>query len=43
MQNTNSEESQIVLYQPDETISIEVKLKNDTVWLNRVQIAALFD
>lgn len=42
MQMTYSEESQIILYQPDDTISIAVKLKNDTVWLNRMQIAELF-
>ena len=36
--------SQIVLYQPNETISIEVKLdvEYDTVWLTQQQIAELF-
>ena len=36
--------SQIVLYQPNETISIEVKLdvEYDTVWLTQQQIADLF-
>lgn len=35
---------QIVLYQPDESISLEVKLDvdADTVWLNRQQISELF-
>ena len=37
-----SNESQIVLYQPDESIRLEVKLEHDTVWLNRQQIALLF-
>ncbi len=39
-----SDQSQIVLYQPDETISIEVKLdaEHDTVWLSTTQIAQLF-
>lgn len=35
-------DSQIVLYQPDETISLEVKLEQETVWLNRQQMAELF-
>ena len=36
-------DNEIVLYQPDSTFSLEVKLKDDTVWLNRNQIALLFD
>ena len=37
-------DSHIVLYQPDETISIEVKLDEgyDTVWLSIDQMAQLF-
>lgn len=42
MQNTNSEESQIVLYQPDDTLSLEVKLEEDTVWLTQAQMVKLF-
>ena len=36
--------SQIVLYQPNETVSIEVKLDADlnTVWLTQAQIVELF-
>lgn len=36
--------SQIVLYQPNETISIEVKLdvEYDTVWLTQAQMVELF-
>ena len=34
---------EIILYQPDNTISVEVRLMNDDVWLNRQQIATLFD
>ena len=34
---------EIVLYQPDEELSLEVKVENDTVWLNRNQMAVLFD
>ena len=34
---------EIVLYQPNEQLSLEVKVENDTVWLNRNQMAVLFD
>ena len=34
---------EIVLYQPDSTIRIEVRIENETVWLNRQQMAILFD
>lgn len=37
-----AEDSQIVLYQPDETISLEVKLEQDTVWLSQAQMMDLF-
>lgn len=33
---------EIVVYQPDETTRLEVKMQADTVWLNRQQIAQLF-
>lgn len=39
MSQTNGE---IVLYQPDDKISIEVKLGNDTVWLTQQQMSELF-
>ena len=40
----SSTDSQIVLYQPDETISLEVRLdkERETVWLTQQQIADLF-
>ena len=38
----NSGENQIVVYQPDETIRLDVRLENETVWLNRHQMAQLF-
>ena len=40
----SSTDSQIVLYQLDETISLEVKLdtERETVWLTQQQIADLF-
>lgn len=31
------------LYQPDSTLSLDVRVENETVWLNRNQIALLFD
>ncbi len=37
------QKSEIVLYQPEGAGSLEVRLENDTVWLNRQQIAELFD
>ena len=39
-QRTN--QGEIVMYQPDETIRLEVRLENDTVWLNRQQLSELF-
>ena len=35
--------SEIILYQPEETFKLEVRLENETVWLNRQQLAILFD
>ena len=34
---------EIVLYQPTGTVQMEVRLHNETVWLNRSQMAILFD
>ena len=34
---------EIVLYQPNATIQLEVHLKDETIWLNRNQMAVLFD
>lgn len=34
---------EIVLYQPNDQLSIEVKLENDTVWLTQQQMAMLFN
>ena len=38
----NAHENQIVVYQPDETIRLDVRLENETVWLTQEQIANLF-
>jgi hypothetical protein len=34
---------EIILYQPDSSIRLEVRMEEDTVWLNRQQLAILFD
>ena len=34
--------NEIVLYQPDDTVKLEVRLQDETVWLNQQQIAVLF-
>ena len=35
-------QNQIVVYQPNETVRLDVRLENETVWLNRHQMAQLF-
>jgi hypothetical protein len=37
------EQNQIILYRPNDTISLEVRLENETVWLSQAQIAELFE
>lgn len=34
---------EIILYQPDSSICLEVRMEKETVWLKRQQIATLFD
>ena len=34
--------NEIILYQPDSTVRLEVRLENETVWLTQQQIADLF-
>lgn len=36
------EQGEIILYQPDEAVKLEVRLENETVWLTQTQIAELF-
>ena len=36
------EQGEIILYQPDEAVKLEVRLQNETVWLTQEQIADLF-
>jgi len=38
----NQNQGEIVLYQPDNEIRLEVRLQNETVWLTQAQIADLF-
>ena len=42
MANNEANKGEIVMYQPDETIRLEVRVDDETVWLNRQQIADLF-
>ena len=35
-------ENQIVVYQPNETVQLDVRLENETVWLTQLKIAELF-
>lgn len=37
------EKGEIILYQPNETIQLEVRLEEESVWLTRRQLALLFD
>jgi hypothetical protein len=36
-------QNEIILYQPDNAVEVEVRLENDNVWLTQAQIAVLFD
>lgn len=36
------EQGEIILYQPDEAVKLEVRLEDETVWLTQEQIADLF-
>ena len=42
MNNIESAKGEIVMYQPDETVRLEVRVEDETVWLNRQQMAILF-
>lgn len=43
MDNSGNGANEIILYQPDETIRLEVRMGEETVWLTQAQMAALFD
>ena len=38
----NASENQIVVYQPNETVRLDVRFENRTVWLSQKQMAELF-
>ena len=40
--STIAEKGEIVLYQPNESIRLEVRIEDETVWLTRLQMAELF-
>ena len=42
MTNMEPNKGEIVMYQPDETIRLEVRMDGETVWLNQAQMAELF-
>ena len=42
MNSIESQKGEIVMYQPDETIRLEVRVENETVWLSQAQMAELF-
>ena len=42
MNNNDSNKGEIVMYQPDETIRLEVRMDEETVWLTQQQMAELF-
>ena len=37
-----SDRNEIILYQPDSTLSLDVRVENETVWLSQAQIVELF-
>ena len=43
VQEQNIQKGEIILYQPDETVRIEVRMGGETVWLTQQQMAELFD
>ena len=42
IQQTQMQQGEIILYQPDETVRLEVRLEDETVWLTQAQMAELF-
>ena len=41
-QQQTPQQGEIILYQPDETVRLEVRLEDETVWLTQAQMAELF-
>ncbi len=42
MNSIESNKGEIVMYQPDETIRLEVRVEDETVWLTQAQLVSLF-
>ena len=42
MNNIEPVKGEIVMYQPDETVRLEVRVEDETVWLTQHQMAELF-
>ena len=38
----NTDKGEIILYQPNDTVAVEVRLKEETVWLTQEQMSLLF-
>ena len=38
----SEKENQIVVYQPNETVRLDVRLENETVWLTQARLGDLF-
>ncbi len=43
IENDTLNKGEIVLYQPDNMLKLEVRLENATVWLTQAQMVILFD
>lgn len=39
----SSEENEIIVYKPDETLALQVRVEDETVWLSQAQIVELFN
>ena len=42
MSGMSASENQIVVYQPNETVRLDVRLENETVWLTQAKLGVLF-
>jgi hypothetical protein len=40
--DTNTHTNEIILYQPNNAVKLEVRLENETVWLTQAQMMELF-
>ena len=38
-----NDKNEIILYQPDETVKLEVRMSEETVWLTQQQMSILFE